>query len=67
MWVKPIVSCLMTDCKSLYDKVNPAVGTGSQTDETAAVDIAVPKEHLKRLQVPLRWCPTQPIEWSRTA
>ena len=49
----------MTDCKSLFDTVNSAAGTGSQADKRAAIDVAVLKDHLRRLHIPLRWCPTE--------
>jgi hypothetical protein len=58
-WMPALVSPLMTDCKSLFDLTNTALGTSSQQDKTAAIDVVVLRDHMSRLSIPMRWCPSE--------
>ena len=51
-------SCLVVDCKSLYDHVIREGAAGTLADKTGALDVVVLKQHLQRLGLPCRWAPT---------
>lgn len=57
-WLPSLLSCLMTDCKSLFDTVSTQTSSAGQ-DKGANLDIVVLRQHLKRTGTPLRWCPTE--------
>ena len=52
LWTPNLLSALMTDCKSLYDKVSAPTSPSSRAAKSAALDVVVLKEHMRRLGTP---------------
>ena len=51
-------SLVVTDCKSVYDHMVKLGSTAGVDDKRCAIDLAIGRESLKRLQATLRWGPT---------